>query len=217
VRQLFVLAEGQTEEIFVRDVLAPHLHAFEIHAQPVLIATKRVASGGKYRGGVTSWTQVEGDLRRLLGASHAVAVTTMIDLYALPSTWPGLATRPTGPRQVVAHIEDAMASRIDDARFLAHLTLHEFEALLFCGPDICARRAANPSVATRMSADVTSSGEPELVDDGPDTAPSKRLLRVWPTYAKTVDGPTIAAEIGLDRLRNECPHLDRWIAALEAL
>ncbi|MGH8907498.1 MAG: DUF4276 family protein [Egibacteraceae bacterium] len=63
----------------------------------------------------------------------------------------------------------------------------------------------------------TVCGEPELVDDGPKSAPSKRIIDAWPQYAKTTDGPVLAAQIGIARLRDRCPHFDAWVSRLESL
>jgi hypothetical protein len=217
VRQIYLLAEGQTEERFVKTVLASHLRAFELHVEPVIAQTKRTASGAKHRGGINSWHKVESDLRRLLGASHAVAVTTMIDLYALPPRWPGCPLGIQPARDKVAVVETAMAAAINDRRFLPHVTLHEFETLLFAAPDACADWAGEPQLEKALRTAVTQCGEAELVNDGSDTAPSKRLRRAWPSYAKTVDGPGLVDEIGLPRLRAACPHFDAWVCRLEGL
>jgi hypothetical protein len=47
-----------------------------------------------------------------------------------------------------------------------------------------------------------------------DTAPSKRLLRLYPRYRKTSDGPLAIAEIGIDAIRKDCPHADAWLTAV---
>ncbi|WSG72010.1 DUF4276 family protein [Nonomuraea glycinis] len=47
-----------------------------------------------------------------------------------------------------------------------------------------------------------------------DTAPSKRLLRLYPRYRKTSDGPLVIAEIGIDAIRKDCPHADAWLTAV---
>lgn len=70
-------------------------------------------------------------------------------------------------------------------------------------------------LAERLLQDVAGAGGPELVNDGVETAPSKRLLRYWPTYVKTMDGPLAIAELGVTKLRATCPHLDAWLTALE--
>jgi Domain of unknown function (DUF4276) len=61
-----------------------------------------------------------------------------------------------------------------------------------------------------------AAGGPELVNDGPDTAPSKRILKAYPTYRKVVDGPDAIELLGLGALRTVCPHLDAWLKRLES-
>lgn len=97
MRPVHVLVEGQTEEVFVRDLLAPLRQPNGIHPTAIILTTKRLASGPNHRGGVRSWDQVERQVRRLLGDTLAVAVTTMIDLYALPERWPGLPSTEPAP------------------------------------------------------------------------------------------------------------------------
>ena len=110
-----------------------------------------------------------------------------------------------------------MLATIGDRRFLPHLMLHEFEALLFAAPDTCGQHAGQPEVASRLSEAVSKCGSPEHVNDGLQTAPSKRIKNAWPAYAKTTDGPALVASIGLTRLRSACPHFDDWLSRLEAL
>jgi hypothetical protein len=79
VRRVLISVEGQPEEAFVGDPLARHLLSFEVSVQPVILATKRMASGAKFRGGVSGWTKIESELRRLVADGDAM-VTTMYDL-----------------------------------------------------------------------------------------------------------------------------------------
>ncbi len=60
---------------------------------------------------------------------------------------------------------------------------------------------------------------PELIDDGANTAPSKRIIALIPQYGTTkrARGPLIAAAIGLPAIRAKCPHFDAWIKRLEEL
>ena len=78
VRKAFVLAEGQTEEGFVKKVLQPAM-PIGLYLVPVIIATKRVNSGGKFKGGVPTYPKVRAEVLRLLNDSSAVTVTTMLD------------------------------------------------------------------------------------------------------------------------------------------
>ena len=52
------------------------------------------------------------------------------------------------------------------------------------------------------------------MDDGPETAPSKRLQRLFPTYDKVVDGPAVIAAAGLDAVLEQCPHARAWLESL---
>jgi hypothetical protein len=218
MHRLYVLCEGQTEEAFVERVVAPYLLVnARLAVTPIVVATKRLAGGGKHRGGVTSWSQVGGDLARLLRDGDVAGVTTVIDLYGLPPDWPGLWTAPREPRAKVDHIEKAMADAVGDRRFVPHITLHEFEALVFACAVEAGAVSGLPAVRMSLEMDVATAGGPELVNEGPSTAPSKRLLRYWPSYAKTTDGPTIVERNGLAALRVTCPHLDAWITCLEGL
>lgn len=93
-RKAFILVEGQTEETFVKNVLSEFLPE-GLFLQPVIIAKKRVNSGGKFKGGVPRYPKVRNEIVRLLGDFSAVIVTTMLDYYALPPSFPG-RERPLG-------------------------------------------------------------------------------------------------------------------------
>jgi hypothetical protein len=47
------------------------------------------------------------------------------------------------------------------------------------------------------------------------TAPSKRVQALVPGYEKPLLGTLAVIEIGLDKIRAECPHFQRWIERLE--
>jgi len=65
VTRLLVLAEGDSEELFVRELLAPHLIRFGIYASATVVRTKRLANGTTYAGG-NRWGKVCNSLRPLL-------------------------------------------------------------------------------------------------------------------------------------------------------
>lgn len=212
-----VLVEGQTEEAFIGRSLRPHLLTFNVHVSPTLVVTRRVVSGSNHKGGVTSWGQIERDARLLLHDTNATAITTLIDYYGLPADVPGMPTRPPAPAARVLHVEAAINERLAAPRFRAHLSLHEFEALLYADPDVCGRYLEAPGVTGAMATAVSRCGAPELVNDDPATAPSKRLLAACPSYRKTLDGPALAERIGLAAIRSACPHFDGWLTWLESL
>lgn len=56
--RLLILVEGQSEEIFVKHTLTPHLAQYGVFVEsPIVLWTKRQPSGGGFRGGVSNWCQ----------------------------------------------------------------------------------------------------------------------------------------------------------------
>ena len=86
MKKILVLAEGQTEEAFVKNILSPFLEPKGRFLCPVIVQTKIVRSGIKYKGGWVSYANAKRDLQKLLQDSSAVAITTMFDFYGLPRT-----------------------------------------------------------------------------------------------------------------------------------
>lgn len=213
--RLHLLVEGQTEEAVAEQVLFPLLEGRGLWVSKSILTTKRPAAGGKHRGGVSTWSKIEREVRILLGDTSLDRLTTMIDFYGLPADAPGHGDRPDAdPYARVRHVEGAIGAAIGDVRFRPHLMLHETEAWVLAAGTAVARRAGRPALAGELAAVVARCGGPELVDDGPGTAPSKRLAAVWPAYDKVVDGPAIIDDAGLDHILGECPHAREWIDSL---
>jgi hypothetical protein len=102
-------------------------------------------------------------------------------------------------------------------RFVPYVQLHEFEALLFSDPQSFS--IAFPGIGAevaKLQAIRSAFDTPEHIDEREHFAPSKQILKILPQYDKPVYGPLIAKQIGLARLRKECPHFDAWLARLEA-
>lgn len=216
-RKVFILVEGQTEESFVKNVLSEYMPP-GLFLQPVVVATKRVNSGGKFKGGVPSYPKVRGEVIRLLGDSSAILVTTMLDYYALPTSFPG-RSQPTGAsaQERVKSVEDAWTTDIGNSRFRAYLSLHEFEALLFSHPQAIADGFAKPELLPQLSGIRASFATPEDINDRPETAPSARLEALYPHYSKPFFGTLIARRIGLNTMMSECPHFAEWVQMLRNL
>ncbi|MFY9826903.1 MAG: DUF4276 family protein [Thermoanaerobaculia bacterium] len=219
MKRALVLVEGQTEETFVRDILGPHLLTVEILVTAILISTKRVKSGEKFKGGVTSYPQVRREVWNLLKDTGAAAVTTMMDYYGLPNDFPGLASLPREKScyERVKHLEEAFREDIGHRTFLPYLSLHEFEALLLVVPKEIEKVSPGKHDAARLVAEVARFASPEEVNDGPETHPSARICRVVPGYQKRLHGPVIASRIGLAAIRKRCRHFDEWLRRLENL
>lgn len=214
MKTALVLVEGQTEERFVKEVLQPHLASRGLWLTPTVLRTSEPRQPVR-KGGVSSWGKMRRDLQRLAEDSSAAAITTILDYYGLPDDVPGMASRPARQSALaqVAHVEAALNQERGDLRFRAYVSLHELEALLFAGVERWAQRFDTVEVA-RLRADVAGL-EPEAIDDGVTTAPSKRLERFLSRYRKTLHGPACIGDIGLELIRARCPHFGEWLTWLE--
>ena len=85
--RLLMLVEGQSEEIFVKQTLTPHLADHGVFVQPIVLWTKRLGAGGGYRGGVSNWNQIKRSLLPLTFDTDAW-ITTLLDFYGLPEDVP---------------------------------------------------------------------------------------------------------------------------------
>ena len=95
---------------------------------------------------------------------------------------------------------------------------HEFEGLLFSDVEVFATEVNFPQHCVADLRRVREQfGTPEDINDHSQTAPSKRIESIIPTYSKVLHGPVLARGIGLDAIRAECPGFDAWITRLESL
>lgn len=217
MKQLLILVEGQTEERFVAEVLRDHLMQRSIFPVARLLVTKFVKTGPRFKGGVTSWAQIERDLKQLLSNSAVAGITTLLDYYGLPRDVPGMATRPTAvPQTRVEHVERAIAEQFGDRRLRIHLMLHELEALLFTDIEQLEQQFEDTAAISRLKRDVAGL-PPESINETPSGAPSRRIKSHLPGYSKVLHGPQAAKHIGLDAIRAACPHFAAWLTWIESL
>ncbi len=221
--RLHVVAEGQTEEVFVNRVLAPHLGQFEISTDVHCVTTSR-QHGRPFRGGLRTFAQPRRDITLWMKQDQRADArfTTFLDLYGLPGDFPGYgkASRCGDPYAKVNTIEQALVEHIPDERFVPYIQLHEFEALVLVDPTQLERVFIDRETAIGNLVDMVAGYKsPELIDDGRTTAPSKRIIREIPEYEgrKALAGPLVTERIGLSVLRERCPHFHAWLKKLETL
>lgn len=226
---LYIVAEGDTEERFANQVLVPHLVTHDVCAYVSKVVTHGRRGRPLAQGGGCTYSAWKNDLTTWIKQqSHRADAwfTSMLDLYglgALSDGFPGYEAckELADPYEKVAHLEQAWAQDIACHHFVPHLQLHEFEALLLVDPSVLKHQFIEQAdaVARLVAAIAATAKQPEEIDDGPETAPSKRIIVYLPQYGrrKADAGPSAAQEIGLPRLREACPHFGKWVARLEAL
>ena len=112
--------------------------------------------------------------------------STMFDLYQLPTDFPGheKASRTEDPYEKVKLLEDSLAKDLRDSRFIPYIQLHEFElGIVAVGPQKNKDSQFDDSDAVeRITVLVSQFSSPELIDDGIETAPSKRIATEIPEH-----------------------------------
>lgn len=216
--RLHVIAEGPTEETFVNEVLGPHLVDHGVSAVAILI--------GK-TGGAVSYARLKRDALLYLKSDPGSYCTTLVDYYGLGNGFPGKAR--IGEREAPAEkqrrleeairedVREALGKRHDVTHFIPYVQMYEFEGLLFSDPARMAAGIGVRELEPALRAIRAAFSTPEHINDSSLTAPSKRILGLYPGYSKEFQGNLAALEIGLGTIRAACPLFDAWVARLEAL
>lgn len=209
---IHLIVEGQTEKRFVTELLKNEFECQNIHLTVSLL--------GKNGGNIKFQR-----LKEHLGTvkQKDCHISTMFDFFRIDSEWPGKAEiiklekskMQLTPEEKAEILEKATAEKIKDKRFIPHIQMHEFESLLFSEPE--AWREFSSSAVDYIQGIVKAYPDPETINDGGETAPSKRLLKNVKQYDKIVDGISIAKEIGLPTMRKKCSHFNQWLTRLESL
>lgn len=211
MKRLFIVVEGQTEEAFIKELVSPYFMQNEIYdIRPVLIQTSK-----GHKGGFVNYEHLKNDLFRLLKSQgQDVIVTTFVDFFRCPKlpNQNDIYMLPSHLQKVEA-MEKSISDDINDWRFIPYIQLHEFEALLFS--------AANgfemyfeDQISREIQSIIDAFDNPEEINSSPETAPSKRLIRIIPDYDKVIYGNMIALEIGLPTILSKCPRFRGWIDSL---
>lgn len=213
MRAIYILAEGQTEEEFINEILRPHLYNNGINDVRAILMT--TSSG--HKGGDVSYQRFKRNAENLLKGEKDIIVTSLIDYFRLKTDFPDFieSSGILDKIQRVAFLEQGMSNSINHSRFVPYIQLHEFEGLLFSSvngfdylPDIPEKNRIE------LNDSVNEYENPELLNDGAETAPSKRLQRLIPGYRKTLHGPIIAHEISLPVMMQKCVRFKGWVEGL---
>jgi len=223
MNRVCVVCEGQTEETFVKQVLAPAFYELNLNLVPEMIET----SPG-HKGGALKYERVKRHLRNTLRQNSAPTVTTLFDLYRLDTHFPGfdraqaqpdLQQRLDGLKQAL-HQDIVREAACSPDRFIPFIQPYEFEALLFS--DVSALVSIEQTWGTATVALTRArhaAASPEHINDRPETKPAAHLERELqnPSYRKHRHGPIAAKKIGLQKIEAECAFFAGWLAQLREL
>ncbi len=211
-----VLVEGQTEQAFLRDILIPYFDPRQIYLHAVKI---------KRQGGITRYAKAKDVIIRSLKEDSALICTTMVDFYGMPADWPGRdqANRCQSYAEkadivegsILKDIAGHLGNSFNPRRLMPYIQMHEFEALLFSSPVKLAESLGDKKLSSTFLTIRNKFSSPEEINDHYDTCPSRQIEGVLHGFKKTINGITAASRIGLETMRQECPHFNEWITKLE--
>ena len=123
-KYVMILCEGETEDLFARNILSPYLEMYNVYITTVIL------------GGVSRYAGIKKDLEKLGKSRNYKLLTTMLDYYKLPKDVPGVNNcSDTEPCKIAEHIEKSIYEDLKDKmlveNFSPYIQMHEFEALLF--------------------------------------------------------------------------------------
>lgn len=218
MKRIIIIGEGQTEQAFCNDVLQPYFNQLGIQIQNPTIKQSK--------GGIIPWTLLRKQINMHLQQDTTAYVTLLIDYYGLKKSFdfPGWdqAAAIKDKNDRMTFLETAMQNDMDArvrARFIPYIQLHEFEGLLFCDQQIIEDSFDDDEFKDHkyLVETIQKNSNPEMINNGSATAPSKRWDRIIRGYDKTVIGPILAQDIGLTRIREKCPRFDAWIERLSQI
>lgn len=218
--EVVIIVEGPAERTFIRDVLAPEMGYKGVSLHAVLLGKPG------HKGGNVRFERARDDIGRHLKQRSGTYISTMFDYFRLDPNWPGntsLAGSPTAISKAerietatLAMIRELFPNHNVEGRFVPYIEMHEFEALLFSDASILADSIG--VMPGKIQSILDECGEPEEINDGPNSAPSKRLEKlIRGSYPKVAMAKTISAAIGIQAIREKCPHFNAWLTKLEQL
>lgn len=201
MRNICIICEGTTETEFVNKCLVPHLINYDVYPHSRILQPP----SGRHRGGRVTIERLAKHISHEYSSYDRI--TSFVDFY-------GFQDRNGRSR---AEVEEAILNAVGvyttgfDERFvLPYVQMHEFEGLLFSDVEQFdwVLDGWSEDVQEKLTAVRNQFTGPEDINDSPETAPSKRILSIFPagTYSKTEHGPIIAEEIGLEKFASNAQH-----------
>lgn len=218
--RVHVICEGQTEEMFVNELLVPTFLAKDLLLVPALIGRPG------HKGGNFKFERLQTDVKNRLLGERTAYCTTFFDYYGLPQSFPGKDIHDSQVDIVTkaTSVQEAMTTELtrligDDAmrRFIPFIQMYEFESLLFSDPIAFARGISKEHLSQNLTDIAEQFDSPEHINNSPQTAPSKRIEGLIRGYEKPLMGTLAALEVGLDSMRQNCELFDNWLRQLESL
>jgi hypothetical protein len=195
-----IVVEGDTEELFVKRWLLPHLRDRGLSTRVDV-----VNSNAKLIGDIADFAD------SALSAKSVDFVFFLLDLYPERGEYGFKSSDDLDTK--VKKARECLLGRIDKSqrgRARIHFSVHEVEAWVLCNGEGIQRRAGLDHTPSFRS--------PESVDF--ENPPKKQLRELWRrgrlkrSYIEKIDGPELIKELDLETVKAACPYFARLVADL---
>ncbi|MDR6761914.1 hypothetical protein J2Y38_002123 [Flavobacterium sp. 2755] len=222
MKRIIIICEGQTEQQFCNDVLQSYFNLKNIFLQNPTIS--------KTGGGIVNWEALKHQVVTHLKQDSTSIVTTLIDFYGIHANhkYPNWQVAKLQQDKSVGMdlMEEGMQLDIPEdlrKRFVPYVQLHEFEAILFSDINVYDNNfEPDEFLDYKYLVDtINDNANPEMINDGVETAPSKRLSKILKGYysdnenMKVFYGSLLSHDIGILQIKNKCPRFNEWLSKLE--
>lgn len=211
-KRLVFIVEGNTEVAFIYKRVIPYLMSkgYRNARNAQKITTNRQLNK---KGGVASFKSLSNEVKKI-AAQRNVLITTLLDFFRLPNNFPNYTT----DSKKISAIEHGVRHGIqgvDPSIFYPYIQRHELETLMYTSMDGFEIVCDEKRELDQLRAIVESYDNPEDINSGAETSPSKRLIKIFPKYEKVLYGELIFEALEIDAIRTRCPRFNDWIQILE--
>ena len=216
MKRLIIIVEGQTEKEFVENSLRKFFISkgiFDVRA--IMIQTSK-----GHKGGFVNYEHLKNDIEKILKSENDVVVSMFVDFFKIPTNFPNfeLSKSKSITNAKIEVLLEGISNDINDTRFIPYIQKHEFEALLFSSNEGFSNWFENEWIIDELKTIINLYPNPEEINTGSETAPSKRIMKILESkkrkYDKIAEGNLIAEEIGFEKIMEKCPRFKNWILNL---
>ena len=210
MKTVIIICEGPTEEVFCSNLLSQYLqNSCRIEIRLFVFNC--------------NWQRIKDMAEKALKQQKNALVTTFFDYYGVktkkfPNWKETVGINKANVRERIEILENGMIEEIDSNlryRFIPYVQLHEFEALLFNNIEVFDDMFEFEQYDRAELLNVFNEfPDPEMIDQGTETSPSHRLIKIIPAYRKVIQGNAIAEKIGIEQIRQKNKHFNDWIEQL---
>lgn len=214
MKRLIIICEGPTEQEFCMEVLGAELAKRDVYVEAPLIKHSH--------GGIVPWATIKRQILKHLQEKDAY-VSMLVDYYGIKEqfNFPGweeslcIVDKTERLHFLLEKMEEDIPETLR-YRFIPYIQMHEFEGLLFSEVHAFLNSFEEDEIKIEdLQAAADAFESPEMINNSPETAPSKRLIDAIPDYDKIVFGNCVAMDIGLEKIREKCPLFNEWVEKLE--